>query len=102
MFNKSMSQKLKVIKLLIYRVKVLLKESLFCWWSCRIFNSYPWKHINKNEFLYDFLKNHKGLLNIGVSSDISIRELAKLVSSIIGFKREINSDWSKPFGTPRK
>ena len=41
-------------------------------------------------------------INIGYGSDISIADLATLVSKIIGFKGEIVFDSSKPDGTPRK
>ena len=55
-----------------------------------------------DETLYDDSGNFCGVLNVGVGSDISIKELAKLISSIIGFKGEIVWDSSKPDGTPRK
>ena len=55
-----------------------------------------------NDSLYDDSGNFCGILNVGVGSDISIKELAKLTSSIIGFKGEIVWDSSKPDGTPRK
>lgn len=41
-------------------------------------------------------------LNVGYGSDVSIRELAETVKSVIGFKGEIVWDSSKPDGTPRK
>lgn len=43
-----------------------------------------------------------GLLNVGVGSDISIRELAQRVAEIVGFDGQIVFDTSKPDGTPRK
>ena len=55
-----------------------------------------------NENLYDNFGNYTGLINIGVGSDISIEELAKLISSIVGYKGELIWDSSKPDGTPRK
>ena len=55
-----------------------------------------------NEALYDDAGDYCGILNVGVGSDISIKELAKLTASIIGFKGEIFWDSSKPDGTPRK
>lgn len=42
------------------------------------------------------------LLNVGVGEDITIRELAQLVSSTVGYKGELVFDTSKPDGTPRK
>jgi GDP-L-fucose synthase len=44
----------------------------------------------------------EGLVNIGVGEDISILELAQLVQKIVGFKGVIETDPSKPDGTPRK
>ncbi len=41
-------------------------------------------------------------LNVGTGKDISIKELANLVSEIIGFKGNIKWDKSMPDGTPRK
>jgi len=41
-------------------------------------------------------------LNIGTGKDLSISELATLISDVIGFNGEIEYDTSKPDGTPRK
>ncbi|WP_142684867.1 GDP-L-fucose synthase [Chitinophaga polysaccharea] len=46
--------------------------------------------------------NEKGLVNIGVGEDISIRDLAQLIKRIVGFEGELIFDTSKPDGTPRK
>lgn len=43
-----------------------------------------------------------GLVNIGVGTDISIRELAELIRDIVGYKGQLVFDSSKPDGTPRK
>ena len=42
------------------------------------------------------------LINIGTGEDVTIRELAELVSRELGFKGELRFDTSKPDGTPRK
>jgi GDP-L-fucose synthase len=42
------------------------------------------------------------LINIGSSSDLTIRELAELVCNVAGFKGALRFDASKPDGTPRK
>ena len=55
----------------------------------------------ENENLYDSNK-FNGIINVGVGSDISIKELSKLVSSIIGYEGDIIWDKSKPDGSPRK
>jgi GDP-L-fucose synthase len=65
------------------------------------------------EFLYAddlgdaclFLMEHYNLeqfINIGSSTEITIRELAELVGRIVGYPGEIVWDKSKPDGTPRK
>jgi len=46
--------------------------------------------------------NEEGLVNIGLGEDISIKELAKLIISIVGYEGELLFDSSRPDGTPRK
>lgn len=41
-------------------------------------------------------------LNIGTGTDISIKELAEIISETVGYQGEISWDTSKPDGTPRK
>jgi len=42
------------------------------------------------------------VVNVGVGDDVSIAELAALVSAVVGFEGRIVYDTSKPDGTPRK
>lgn len=67
----------------------------------------------KREFLYVddladalvFLMNtYDGseIINIGTGEDLSIKELAETIQSIIGFEGKIVWDTTKPDGTPRK
>jgi GDP-L-fucose synthase len=67
----------------------------------------------KREFLYVddladacffLLKNYndKGFVNVGFGDDITITELAILISELVGFKGKINFDTTKPDGSPRK
>jgi GDP-L-fucose synthase len=46
--------------------------------------------------------NDSQFVNIGVGEDISIKDLALLIKSIVGFEGNINFDETKPDGTPRK
>jgi GDP-L-fucose synthase len=41
-------------------------------------------------------------VNVGVGEDVTIRELAELVASVVGYDGTIEWDASKPDGTPRK
>jgi GDP-L-fucose synthase len=43
-----------------------------------------------------------GLFNVGNGVDVTIKELAETVMSVVGFKGEIVFDTTKPDGTPRK
>ena len=56
----------------------------------------------ENNLLYDKKKIFNGVLNVGIGLDISIKELANLIASIVGYKGQIIWDESKPDGTPRK
>jgi GDP-L-fucose synthase len=44
----------------------------------------------------------KGLYNIGTGKDVTIRELAETIKSVVGFEGHLDWDRSKPDGTPRK
>ena len=50
------------------------------------------------------LENYDGpsQVNVGTGSDVTIRELASLVASAVGYTGEIAWDPTKPDGTPRK
>ena len=41
-------------------------------------------------------------LNVGCGQDVTIRALAELIGTVVGFAGKINFDTSKPDGTPRK
>ncbi len=67
----------------------------------------------RREFLYVddladaclFLMEHydgKQLVNVGWGEDVSIRELAELVGSVVGYSGQLVFDTTKPDGTPRK
>jgi len=50
----------------------------------------------------DLYENGITHLNIGTGKDISISELASIISKIIGYNGKIEYDQTKPDGTPRK
>jgi len=41
-------------------------------------------------------------INVGVGTDVTIRELAEIVADVVGYDGELTQDTSKPDGTPRK
>jgi GDP-L-fucose synthase len=44
----------------------------------------------------------KGLVNVGVGEDLTIKELAQIIQKTVGFEGELKFDSSKPDGTMRK
>ena len=50
----------------------------------------------------ELYEQNLSFLNIGTGTDLTIMELAKIISNVVGFKDEIVYDRSKPDGTPRK
>ena len=67
----------------------------------------------KREFLYVddladaalfLMQNYSAaeIINVGVGEDISIADLAAMISEVVGFEGELVFDKSKPDGTPRK
>ncbi len=50
----------------------------------------------------DIYENGISHINVGTGEDLTIAELAGVISEIVGFKGKINYDSSKPDGTPRK
>jgi GDP-L-fucose synthase len=43
-----------------------------------------------------------GIINVGVGTDVTIRELAELICRVTGFEGRLEFDASKPDGMPRK
>lgn len=50
----------------------------------------------------DLYENGISHLNIGTGSDLTIAELANIISDVVGYNGKIEYDTSKPDGTPRK
>lgn len=46
--------------------------------------------------------NEPDPINVGVGTDLTIKELANLIKNVVGFEGEITFDFTKPDGTPRK
>ena len=50
----------------------------------------------------ELYEQNLSFLNIGTGTDLTITELAKIISDVVGFRGEIIYDKTKPDGTPRK
>jgi GDP-L-fucose synthase len=48
------------------------------------------------------LDTRSGLFNVGLGSDVSIKNLAETIMRVVGFAGKLEFDRSKPDGTPRK
>lgn len=46
--------------------------------------------------------SHEDFVNVGIGDDLSIRDLAELVKTTVGYEGEIVLDPARPDGTPRK
>ena len=58
--------------------------------------------LSKEALAQSFPADGPSLLNIGYGDDISIRNLAEVVSKVLGYEGSLVFDVSKPDGTPRK
>lgn len=41
-------------------------------------------------------------INVGTGEDVTIKQLAEMIANVVGYRRDINWDTTKPNGTPRK
>jgi GDP-L-fucose synthase len=53
-------------------------------------------------FMLENYKGTEGLINVGSGSEISIKDLANIISKVLGYKGEILFDTTGLDGTPRK
>jgi GDP-L-fucose synthase len=44
----------------------------------------------------------EAIINVGCGEDVTIRELAEMIASVVDYKGELTFDTTKPDGTPRK
>ena len=46
--------------------------------------------------------NNPALINVGTGKDVSIKDLAEIIKTMVGFEGKVVWDASKPDGTPRR
>ena len=99
-----------------YEAKINNKDEVCCWGTGNVYREFlhvddlaaacyfvltRWDPGNKNS-----PKNSDGklidYLNVGTGKELSIKDLAQTISTLVGFEGSITWDHSKPDGTPRK
>jgi len=61
-----------------------------------------WVDLEEDVLQKFFDNSHTPLLNIGFGEDLTIKEIASIVSEVVGYKGDVFYDQSKPDGTPQK
>ena len=109
-FNLETSHVLPALIRKFHEAKVEGKESVTIWGTGKALREFMYVEDLANAIVFmmenidakDLYENGITHLNIGTGKDISISDLAKLISEISGFNGNIVYDSSKPDGTPRK
>jgi GDP-L-fucose synthase len=109
-FNLETSHVLPAMIRKFHEAKVQGKDSVIIWGTGKPLREFMYVEDLANAIVF-MMENiqakdlyEKGIthLNVGSGKDITIADLAKLISEIIGFEGKIEYDSSKPDGTPRK
>lgn len=109
-FNLETSHVLPALIRKFHEAKTEGKESVTIWGTGKPLREFMYVEDLANAIVF-MMENieakdlyEKGIthLNVGSGKDITIADLAKLISEIIGFNGKIEYDSTKPDGTPRK
>lgn len=86
-----------------YEAKVRVDKELVVWGSGKPMREFLYVDDMADACVF-LMENgiSDGVFNVGTGEDVTIRELAETVMSVVGFNGEIVFDASKPDGTPRK
>lgn len=86
-----------------HEAKATNAPTVVCWGTGSPLREFLYADDLADACLY-LMENYSGLqfINVGYGSDISIRHLAELVKTTIGYQGSITWDTTKPDGTPRK
>lgn len=109
-FNLETSHVLPALIRKFHEAKVENKTSVTIWGTGKPLREFMFVEDLANAIVFMMEKINaenlyeKGIthLNVGTGKDISIADLAILISEIVGFNGKIEFDLSKPDGTPRK
>jgi GDP-L-fucose synthase len=109
-FNLETSHVLPALIRKFHEAKVEGKDSVTIWGTGKPLREFMYVQDLANAIVFmmesidakDLYENGITHLNVGSGKDITIADLAKLISEIIGYNGKIEYDSSKPDGTPRK
>ena len=109
-FNLETSHVLPAFIRKFHEAKVRNKDSVTIWGTGKPLREFMYVEDLANAILFllenvdanDIYKKGISHINIGTGKDITINELAKLVSDVVSYNGKIIHDKAKPNGTPRK
>jgi len=86
-----------------HEAKMASTPTITCWGTGAPFREFLYADDLAQACLF-LMENYSDeeIINVGYGSDVTVRELAETIKTIVGFKGEIVWDKSKPDGTPRK
>ncbi len=102
-YNLETSHVLPALLRKFHEAKVSGASKVVLWGSGKTFREFL--HCDDlADALIFLLKNYSSdeHINVGSGSEVSILELAEIISRVVGYKAELVFDTSKPDGTPRK
>lgn len=109
-FNLETSHVLPALIRKFHEAKAAEKESVQIWGTGKPLREFMFVEDLANAIVFmmekinaeDLYENKITHLNVGTGKDITISDLANLISDIVGYKGKIDYDTTKPDGTPRK
>lgn len=109
-FNLQTSHVLPAIIRKFHEAKIEQKESVTIWGTGKPLREFMYVEDLAHAIVFmmekinaeDLYENKITHLNVGTGKDITISDLANLISDIVGYKGKIDYDTTKPDGTPRK
>ncbi|MFZ2863208.1 MAG: GDP-L-fucose synthase [Ignavibacteriaceae bacterium] len=109
-FNLQTSHVLPALIRKFHEAKIEQKESVTIWGTGKPLREFMFVEDLAHAIIFmmekinaeDLYENKITHLNVGTGKDITISDLANLISDIVGYKGKIDYDTTKPDGTPRK
>ncbi len=102
-FDPETSHVLPALILKFHQAKAESKESVTVWGTGKPLREFLYVDDLADACLF-LMEEYDGsdIVNVGVGKDISIADLAKMISDVVGYEGYIVFDDSKPDGTPKK